>query len=152
KDFARDAKCFLREELQLVKTEMREKVSEWSGDAALLGIGGAAAYLGFIVLLIAFSLLVTLGFERLDLDSFVAMAAGFGVIGLLTIVVGVFMLLDSIKAFSRENLKPERAVANLYKVRGEPVPIQHKPAKRQQENKPRSHDLERKVMATEDRL
>jgi hypothetical protein len=104
------------------------------------------------VILFALSLLATLGFQRLNLDSSAAMAAGFGAVGLITISVGVVVLLTSLKAFSREHLAPERAIANLYKVRGEPVPIQHKPAKGEQEHKPRSHDLERNVMATEDRL
>jgi hypothetical protein len=152
KEFGREAKSFIREEIQLVKTEMTEKFTEWRGDAGLLGIGAAAAYVGFIVLLFAFSLLATLGFQRLNLDSSVAMAAGFGVIGLITTIVGATMLLTSLKAFSRENLTPERAVANLYKVRGEPVPIKREPPKKKPEIKPRSHDLERTVMATEDRL
>jgi len=150
KEFGREAKTFIREEIQLIKTEMTEKFSEWSGDAGLLGIGAAAAYVGFIVLLFAFSLFATLGFRRLDLDASVAMAAGFGAIGLITIIIGVTMLLTAMKAFSRESLTPERAVANLYKVRGEPIPIKQEQPKRQA--KPRSHDLERTVMATEDRL
>jgi hypothetical protein len=152
KEFGGEAKVFIREEIRLVKTEMTEKFSEWSGDAGLLGIGAAAAYVGFIVLLFAFSFLATLGFQRLDFDSSVAMAAGFGTIGLITIIVGATMLLRSLKAFSRESLTPERAVANLYKVRGEPVPIKHAAPKRKPEDKPRSHDLEKAVMATEDRL
>jgi len=152
KEFGHEAKIFITEELQLVKTEMKEKFSERSGDAGLLGIGAAAAYVGFIVLLFAFSLLATLGFRRLDLDSSVAMAAGFGAIGLITIIIGALMLLNAIKAFSRENLSPERAIANMYKVRGVPVPIKHQPAKSEQHAKPRSHDLEKTVMATEDRL
>jgi Putative Actinobacterial Holin-X, holin superfamily III len=152
KDFGRDAKTFIRQEIQLAQTEMREKFSEWSGDAALLGIGVAAAYVGFIVLLFAFSLLATLGFQRLNIDSSMAMAAGFGAIGIITIIVGASVLLNAMKAFSKESLNPERAIANLYKVRGEPVPIKHQLPKSEQHAKPRSHDLEKTVMATEDRL
>jgi Putative Actinobacterial Holin-X, holin superfamily III len=152
KEFGREAKTFIREEIQLFTTEMKEKFSEWSGDGGLLGIGAAAAYVGFIVLLFAFSLLATFGFQRMDIDYSAAMAAGFGAIGLVTIIIGVLMLMSAIKAFSRESLNPERAIANLYKVRGEPVPIKQAPSKSEQRPKPRSHDLEKTVMATEDRL
>jgi hypothetical protein len=152
KEFGREAKSFIRQEIQLVKTEMTEKLSHFGGDAALLGIGAAAAYVGFIVILFALSLLATLGFQQLKLESSAAMAAGFGAIGVITITVGAVVLLVSLKTFSRANLAPERAIANLYKVRGEPVPIQHKPATGEQEHKPRSHELEKNVMATEDRL
>ena len=44
-------------------------------------------------------------------------------------------------------------MANLYKVQGKPVPIRHKPSEKEKaEPKARSHDIEKTVMATEDRL
>jgi hypothetical protein len=152
KDLLLEGKTFLRQEAQLAKTEISEKFSQWGGDATWVAIGGVAAYAGFIVVLIALGLLVALGFEHLKIDSSLAMSAGFGAIGLLAAIVGALMLLKASKAFSKESLAPERAIANFQKLRGEPVPIRQKSPPKEKEQKPRSEDIEKRVIATEDRL
>jgi len=151
KQFALQARTFLRQEMQLARTEMAEKFSQWSGDATWVGIGAVAGYAGFIVLLIALAVLAAFAFGRLELDFSLAMFAGFGVIGLLTAMVGVVMLLKASKAFSQESLAPERSIAAVRKLRGESVPAARKNTK-EKEQKPRSEDLEKAVIATEDRL
>jgi len=152
KEFAFQAKTFIRQEARLAKTEIAEKLSEWAGDAAWLGIGGIAAYAGFIVLLVAFGVVVAFGFERLEIDSSLAMSAGFGAIGLLTAIIGAVMLLKASKAFSQESLVPKRTIATVQKLRGEPVPTVQQSTTKDKEPKPRSEDLEKTLIATEDRL
>jgi hypothetical protein len=152
KELASQVKTFLRQETQLAKTEMGEKFSEWSGDAAWLGVGAVAAYAGFMVLLVAFGFCAALGFAQLEIDSSLALSAGFGAIGLLAAITGALLLLKASKAFSRENLAPERAISSFYKLRGEPVPIKVKSPDHEKEEQPRSEDIEKTVLATEDRL
>jgi len=145
-------KTFIRQEAQLAKTELGEKFSAWGGEAVWVGIGSVAAYAGFIVLLIAVALIAALGFQQLDIDPSLGMAAGFGAIGLLVAIVGTLLLLKAAKVFSKENLAPERAIASFQKLRGEPVPIHQKSPAADKEPQPRSEDIEKKVIATEDRL
>jgi hypothetical protein len=157
KEFASQAKDFVREEVQLVKTEIAENLSALGGPAAMLGMGAAGAYAGLIVFLVALGMLGAYGFKRLQLDSSLAMSAGFGAIGVLAIIIGALMLLVAIKAFAKETMTPERALAKLSEAPGVPVKIKFKtPIKEEKHEKKipaaRSSDLEKQVMATEDRL
>src|SRR5579862_9973674 len=108
KEFASQAKIFVREELQLAKTELGENFSALGGNAAMVGIGVFGAYAGLFVFLIALGMLAAYAFKQLQLDSSLAMSAGFGAIGLLTIIIGAVILLVAAKAFSKESLAPER--------------------------------------------
>src|SRR5690242_21560281 len=101
KEFASQAKTFVKEELQLAKTELTENLSALGGNAAMLGIGAFGAYAGLIVFLVALGMLVAYAFKQLQLDDSLAMAAGFGAIGLFAIIVGALMLLAAAKAFSK---------------------------------------------------
>ena len=151
KQLAFEVKTFLRQETELAKTEMAQKFSELGSDATWLGIGAVAGYAGFVILLTAFGILAAFGFERLQLDFSLAMFAGFAAIGLLTVIIGAVMLVNASKAFSQESLAPERSIAAIQKLRGEPRYPVHKSTK-DHEQKPRSEDLEKIVLATEDRL
>jgi hypothetical protein len=67
------------------------------------------------------------------------------------------MLLTGIKAVSKESLAPERALAKLRSAPGIPVAIKYKTISSKDKAKdklpkPRSDELEKAVMATEDRL
>ena len=157
KEFASQAKTFVREELQLAKTELSENLSAAGGNAAVVGIGAFGAYAGLIVFQIALSMLAAYAFKQLQLDSSLAMSAGFGAIGLLAIIIGAVMLLIAVKAFSKESLAPERALAKLREAPGVPVKIKYKTIATQEKPKAkvpaiRSPELEKRVMATEDRL
>lgn len=156
KEFASEAKTFVREEFQLAKAELSESLSALGGHAAMLGIGASGAFAGLIVLLVALGMLGAYGFQQLQLDASLAMSAGFGAIGLLAIIIGAVMLLAAVKAFSKESLAPERAMAKLREAPGVPVTIKYKTlaSKEPKAEVPaiRSPELEKRVMATEDRL
>jgi hypothetical protein len=156
KEFASEAKTFVREEVQLAKTEIGENLSALGGPAAMVGIGASGAFAGLIVFLVALGMLGAYAFQQLQLDSSLAMSAGFGAVGVLAIIIGAVMLLVAAKAFTKETLMPERALAKLSEAPGVPVKIKFKtPAKEQKIKNAvtvRSSDLEKQVMATEDRL
>src|SRR5438445_10087318 len=80
------------------------------------------------------------------------MSAGFGAIGLVTAIIGAVMLSKAGKAFSQESFAPERTIATVQKLRGEPVAAIHQQTAKEEEAKPRSEDLQKTVIATEDRL
>lgn len=53
-----DAKTFIRQEVQLAKTEIGEKLSEFGRNAAALAIGRFVAYAGLIVFLLSLGCLL----------------------------------------------------------------------------------------------
>jgi len=153
KEFASQAKTFIGEELQLAKTELGENLSVLGGNAAMLGIGIFGALAGLIVFLVALGMLGAFAFKKLDLDPSLAMSAGFGGIGLVAIIIGAVMLLAAVKAISKESLSPVRALSKLRAAPGVPLSIKYKTvAPKEKAPKVRSSDLEKTVMATEDRL
>src|SRR3954471_6254741 len=83
-----DAKVFLKDEVQLAKSELGEKVSCLTRNAVSLTIGGVIAYAGAIVLLGALGLLLGRGLQALGLEPELARGTGLGIIGLLCAALG----------------------------------------------------------------
>jgi len=109
---------FVRQEIDLAKTEISEKLSAMGKNAVTLAIGGFVAYAGVIVLLIGLGALAAWGLTKLELDPYVAGAIGVGAVGLLVAIVGAIMVLKGVKAFSNNSLKPERTVQTLQDLKG----------------------------------
>lgn len=104
---------FIRQEIDLAKTEISEKLSKMGRNAVTLAIGGFVAYAGLIVLLLGLGALAASGLEQAGLDTFIAGAAGVGGVGLLIAVVGLLMVMKGVKALSHETVRPERTVQTL---------------------------------------
>jgi hypothetical protein len=104
---------FIRQEIDLAKTEISEKISKMGRNAVTLAIGGFIAYAGLIVLLLGLGALAAWGLEQAGLDTFIAGAAGVGGVGLLIAIIGLIMVMKAVKAFSHESIKPERTVQTL---------------------------------------
>jgi len=64
KELKDGVKIFIREEIQLAKTEMAEKISCFGGNSAAVGIGGFVAYAGLIILLAGLGAVLAFAFER----------------------------------------------------------------------------------------
>src|SRR3954465_7853464 len=78
RDLTRSVKLFVREELQLAKTEMSEKVSCYTHNATGAIIGGFVAYAGLIVLLGGLGILAGYAFQKMNLDPMLAYVIGLG--------------------------------------------------------------------------
>jgi hypothetical protein len=79
--FAGDTRTFVRQEIQLAKPELSEKIAHMARNVALLAIGGVIAYAGLIVFLIALSWLIASLFEMAGLQPVVSGFLGLGIIG-----------------------------------------------------------------------
>jgi hypothetical protein len=106
-------KTFIREEVQLAKTEISEKVSTLSRNAAILAVGAFIAYAGVIVLVGGLGLLAAFGFEKLGLDRVLAQCLGLAAIGLVFAGVGAIFVVKAIKTFSQESFIPEKTFETL---------------------------------------
>jgi hypothetical protein len=147
-----DTKTFLRQEIQLAKTEISEKLSEFGRNAAALAIGGFIAYAGSLVILIGLGCLLAWAFENAGLSPMFAAFVGLAIIGLLVALVGAAILMKGLKTLSKESLAPERTLQTLHELKGEAaapaVPegeLEHTPA-------PSSAEMQARVEATENRM
>ncbi len=151
RELTADTRTFIRQEIQLAKTELAEKASLFGRNAAALVIGGFIAYAGLIIFLMGLGWLLAWAFEAAGLQPVLAGFIGLVAVGLVTIVVGSVLLLKGLKTISSESLAPERTVQTLQELKG-PETFQATPAPPQPEEKPSSEEMQQRVEATENRM
>jgi len=101
-----DTRTFVRQEIQLAKTELSEKISRFGKNAAALAVGGFIAYAGLIVFLIGLGWLISYAFQSLDMQPALASFVGLAIVGFLTISIGVIFLMKGLKTIQHESLAP----------------------------------------------
>src|SRR5437667_3349010 len=87
-DLKDETKTFVKEEIQLAKAEISEKISCMGRNAVSLAVGGFVAYAGLIIFLGGLGILLAFAFEKLGLDTALAGFIGFAIIGLVAAGVG----------------------------------------------------------------
>lgn len=146
-----DTKTLIRQEVQLAKTEISEKISMMGRNAVSLAIGGFVAYAGLIVFLIGLGWLIAWAFTQAGLAPFLSAFLGLGIIGLLVVATGTILLMGAIKRFSKESIKPQRTITTLQELKsGQPAAPENR--EEQSQESPSSDELEQKVQETEARL
>ena len=149
RDFTKETKNFFRQEVDLARTELSEKLKTMTSGATNVAIGGFVAYAGAIVFLIGLGELLAFAFTKAGLDSVLAQFIGLGIIGLVVAGAGTAMLMTALKKLSAESLAPKRTLHTLQEIRGEEVHI-----KKPEPEKPKlsSAELEKQVEHTEARI
>jgi hypothetical protein len=146
RNLSNEVTTFIRQEINLAKTEISEKISAMGRNAVTLAIGGFVAYAGLIVLLIGLGALAAWGLEQAGLSPFVAGAVGVGGVGLLIAIIGGVMVLKGVKAMSKESFKPERTVQTLQDLKSR---RQVDDVEKIKAHKPTSEELQASVEVTE---
>ncbi len=151
---ADETKVFIRQEAELAKTEISEKLARLGKNVATLAVGGVVAFVGLIVFIMGLGWLLAWAFQQAGLAPVFAGFLGLAVIGLLVIATGGVLLLTAIKTLSSQSLAPQRTLRTLEELRGkEPAPItETKAPKPPPEPKISSAELQTRVEATETRL
>jgi Putative Actinobacterial Holin-X, holin superfamily III len=152
KQLARESKIFVREEIQLAKTELSEKVSSKAKSGTNIVIGGFVAYAGLIVFLIGLGWIIGFALTKAGLEPLLAQFIGLAFIGVVIAGSGAFLLMKALKAMKAESVVPERTVHTLQELRGK----QPEPLKKSEVEvlKPKvsSQELEKRVEHTEERM
>jgi hypothetical protein len=143
-----DTRTFVRQEIQLAKTEISEKLSRMGRNAVALAAGGFVAYAGLIVFVMALGWLIAWAFETAGLSPVISACLGLGIIGLVVIAVGCALLLKGLKTLSKESLTPKRTLYTLQELKGTPPPLEPAPGAK----KPTSKEMQVQVEATESRM
>jgi ElaB/YqjD/DUF883 family membrane-anchored ribosome-binding protein len=145
KNLTADFKTFIRQELELAKTELSEKISMLGKNVASIAIGGFIAYAGLIVLLIGVGWLLGYAFQKAGLEPALATFLGLAIIGLVIAGVGGAFIAKALGALKQETLAPKRTIHTLQELKGGKTPETAKP----ELPKFSSEELEAQVEETE---
>jgi uncharacterized membrane protein len=101
-----DMTLLVRQEVQLARTEMTEKLSKLTTNLISVGAGGFVAYLGGLALMAALILAVR------DLAN-ISLAWSALIVGGILAIIGYVMLQRGLKELKRVELAPRRSVENI---------------------------------------
>jgi len=95
----------VKKEIELARHEMTRSATEMARRSAMIGVGGAIAYAGFIVMLIGAAWLLAM----LGLPTWVA----FVIAGGIALAVGAFLAMRAAQALKTVSVVPERTVETI---------------------------------------
>jgi uncharacterized membrane protein YqjE len=101
-----DMTLLVRQEVQLARTEMTEKLSRMTTNLLSVGAGGFVAYLGGLALMAALILAIR------DLAN-ISLAWSALIVGALLAIVGYVMMQKGLKELKATELAPRRSVENI---------------------------------------
>ena len=101
-----DMTLLVRQEVQLARTEMTEKLSKLTTNLISVGAGGFVAYLGGLALMAALILAIR------DLAN-ISLAWSALIVGGILAIIGYVMLQRGMKELKQVELAPRRSVENI---------------------------------------
>ena len=101
---ARDTGTLVRKEVELARTEMTQKATTAVSQGAYIGIGGAIAYVGLIVL--AFALVY-------GLAEFLPLWAAALIVALVFAGIGYVLIQKGLTTLRNTSLKPQETIETL---------------------------------------
>lgn len=151
-----EIKTFVREEIQLAKTELAEKGAKFGKNAISVAIGGFIAYTGLILLLAGLGILVGHLFEQAGLARMMALFLGLAAVGVLIAGLGAAVLFKGLGGFKKESLAPEKTIDSIKHIR-EPDPAREFEKERDKINetlepKRSSEEIKTHIDATQDMM
>jgi uncharacterized membrane protein YqjE len=103
---SQDMTLLVRQEVQLARVELSDKLSRLAGNLISVGAGGFVAYIGGLALTAALILAIR------DLAN-ISLAWSALIVGAILAIVGYVMLQRGIKELKRADLAPRRTVDNI---------------------------------------
>jgi putative superfamily III holin-X len=103
-ELTRQMSALVRQEVNLAKTEMTQKARDVGKDTGYLAVGAAVAYAGFLMLLVALTLL---------LGIWIPMWVSALIVGGVVAGVGAFLVLRGRDHLTKTSLAPQQTVDTL---------------------------------------
>jgi len=101
---SKDTTTLVRQEIELAKTEISEKVSDAVKNVTSLIVGGAIAYAALILILAA----VAVGLAQI-MEPWLAVL----IVGIVVAIIGVILVQKGISALKNLSLVPEKTIETL---------------------------------------
>lgn len=108
-----ETSTLLQQEVELVKTEMTEKITELASNAVQVGIGAFVAYAGAIVLILGLADLVGTILIRMGVDADMATWLSRAFVGIVVALIGWLLVMKAKKAIAAQNISPEKTIQSL---------------------------------------
>jgi hypothetical protein len=113
----------IRQEIQLAKAEIMEKISKATRNAIFAAAGGVVALIGAELLFLGIGVVAGYGFTKLGWDIGLSYAAGIGGMGILVALIGAAFLMKGINAFTAKELAPQQTIDTMRELAGKhPMP------------------------------
>lgn len=101
---AEDSRTLIRQEIELAKSEMSEKVEGVGKDIGSMVVGVTVLYAGFLVLLAA----LVIGLGNVITDGGAAL-----LVGLIVGGIGAWLVMKGLSDIKRRNFKPEKTAQTV---------------------------------------
>lgn len=108
-----ETSTLLQQEVELVKVEMTEKITELASNAVQVGIGAFVAYAGAIVLILGLADLVGTILIRSGVDSDMATWLSRALVGIVVALIGWVLVMKAKKAIAAQSITPEKTIQTL---------------------------------------
>lgn len=108
-----DTTTLVREEVALAKTEMSEKASKFSRNAAFLAAGAMIGYTALLLILLALGFLLAEFFVSQGMRDGTATFLGLLIVGVIVGAISGALISKGIKTLKGEKLAPERTIETL---------------------------------------
>jgi uncharacterized membrane protein YqjE len=110
-----DVMQLFNSQLALLKVEMKEEANAFVRGAIMIAVGAAIGGIGFALLNVAVALGVSTLFAQANLSQPASYALGFVATGVFYLIVGVIVIALMKGRLAKQQLVPERTVAELRK-------------------------------------
>lgn len=139
-----------REELVLVKREMKEKLSSYGKGATGVIAGAALAYTAVLLLLTSFGWILAYAFQTLGMNPVLSVFLGMAVIGILVLAGSALLAVLGLRAVMKVPPAPQRTLRTLKGLTPSGLsPRPHDGEQKQPEHEKLSADeLEQDILAT----
>lgn len=103
-ELANETTTLVRQEIQLVRTEMTQKATQAGKDVGMIGVGGALAYAGLLALIAA--LIIGLG-------ELIPLWLSALIVGLVVVGIGYMLIQRGLTALKQIDPKPQQTIQTL---------------------------------------
>jgi len=108
-----DTTTLVREEVALAKTEVSEKASSFSRNAAFIAIGGFIGYTALLLILMALGALLAQFFRSQGFQEGTSTFLGLVIVGAIVAAISGVLISKGISKFKGEKLAPEKTIETL---------------------------------------
>lgn len=110
-----DVMQLFKSQLELFKVEIKEEANAYARNITMIAIGAVIATVGFALLNVAIAFAVSTLFAQANFSQPASYALGFVVTGAFYVLIGGIIVLLMKNKLAKQDLVPERTVAELRK-------------------------------------
>lgn len=113
RDLRTETSTLIQQQVELVKEEVTEKITELASNAVRIGIGAFVAYAGAIILLLGLADLVGMILLRAGVAADMATWVSRALVGIIVALIGWTSIAKAKKAISEQKIVPEKTLQTL---------------------------------------